>query len=117
MKQIVCTVCPKGCLLSVSQDLTTVTGNSCPKGEQYGLQEVLNPTRVLTTTVSIVGAIYPRLPVKTSKPIPKGKLLEAMKTIEMIKVRAPIKLGEVIMKNILETDADLIACKNMGQER
>lgn len=117
MKEIICTVCPKGCGLSVEPEKETVTGNACPRGKIYGLNEVVNPTRVLTTTVQIRGASHSRLPVKTSQPIPKGKMQEAMKVIEQMKVRAPVRLGDVILENILQTGADLVACKNMGSER
>jgi len=113
MKTLTCIVCPKGCTLSVDISKEEVTGNGCTRGKDYGLTEVKSPTRVLTTTVAIENAIHPRLPVKTSQPIPKGKLLEAMAVIEGIRVSAPVQLGDVIVHNLLNTGADLVACRTM----
>ena len=113
MKTLTCIVCPKGCTLNVDVSKEEVTGNGCARGRDYGLTEVKNPTRVLTTTVAIDNAIHPRLPVKTAFPIPKGKLLEAMAVIDGIRVSAPVKIGDVIIPNLLDTGADLVACSNM----
>lgn len=113
MNKLICIVCPKGCHLTVSPEKGEVTGNACPRGKEYGLMELTNPTRVITTTVQIDGAIHPRLPVKTSQPIPKGKMLEIMALIGQAKVTAPVKIGDVIIENILGTGADIVACRNM----
>ena len=113
MKTLTCIVCPKGCTLSVDAAKKEVTGHGCKRGKDYGLAEVTNPTRVLTTTVAIQNAIHPRLPVKTSQPIPKGKLLEAMAVIETIRVTSPVQIGDVIYPNLLDTGIDLIACSRM----
>ena len=113
MKTLTCIVCPKGCTLSVDISKEEVTGNGCSRGKDYGLTEVKNPTRVLTTTVAIENAIHPRLPVKTSSPIPKGKLLEAMEVIDTVRVSAPVRIGDVIVHDLLNTGANLVACSNM----
>ena len=58
MKEITCIVCPKGCTLTVDRANGKVTGNSCDRGKDYGLAEVTNPTRVLTTTVAhLIGSV------------------------------------------------------------
>ena len=113
MKTLTCIVCPKGCTLTVDAACENVTGNGCSRGRDYGLNEVKNPTRVLTTTVAIENAVHPRLPVKTSAPIPKGKLLEAMAFIATVRVTSPVRLGDVIVPDFLNTGADLVACRNM----
>ena len=113
MKTLTCIVCPKGCTLAVDADKGEVTGQGCTRGRDYGLAEVTNPTRVLTTTVAIENAIHPRLPVKTSQPIPKGKLLEAMSVIDTLRVSSPVQLGDVIISDFLNTGADLVACSTM----
>lgn len=117
MTELICIVCPKGCRLSVDPNAQCVTGNSCERGAVYGLTEVNNPTRTLTTTVRIDGAIHRRLPVKTSIPIPKGKMMDIMLCVESLRVNAPVKLGDIIIDNILDTGADLVACRNMELER
>ena len=114
MKQLICIVCPRGCHLSVDEEHDfAVTGNSCPRGAQYGRTEISNPVRVLTSTVRISGAAYRRCPVRTSTAIPKGKLFELMQLLNTVDVASPIKRGDVIISNVLETGADLIATKSM----
>lgn len=115
MKEMICIVCPKGCRLRVN-DALEVTGNTCPRGAEYAVTELTAPTRVLTTTVSLRGGIHARLPVKTSLPIPKEKLMDAMTVIGQLEVTAPVPLGTVVLENLLDTGADLLACKNVALE-
>ena len=77
MKELICITCPKGCHLKVDEETFAVTGNSCPRGAVYGANELRNPVRVVTSTVVVDGPAR-RLPVKTDRPIPKGKLFAAM---------------------------------------
>jgi len=113
MTELICIVCPRGCHLSVDENNGyTVTGNSCPKGAEYGKKELVAPTRVLTSIVKISGAMYPCCPVKTSTAIPKAQIKEAMDLLKDVQIKAPVKIGDVVVKNILGTGADWIATKN-----
>ena len=117
-KEIICIGCPMGCRLSVVMEegkVIKVTGNSCRKGIDYAKSECTNPTRTLTTTVKVVDAMYPLLSVRTSKPIPKGLLADCMKLLEDVTVAAPVEAGRVIVENILDTGADIIATKTLGK--
>ncbi|WP_026894760.1 DUF1667 domain-containing protein [Clostridiisalibacter paucivorans] len=123
MKQYekVCIVCPVGCRLTITEDSDSdsgykVEGNNCPRGEKYGIKEVTNPTRVLTTTAKIKGSHYERLPVVTSDGIPKDKLFQCMKEINTLKLEAPINAGDIVIKNILDTGIDIIASRSMSKE-
>lgn len=109
---LICICCPRGCHLHVDSNLV-VTGNTCPRGAVYGKQEVSNPTRVLTSTVRIEGSNLPLCPVKTSSPIPKGKLFDAMKEVDEVRLVAPIKIGDVIIKDLCGTGISLIATRDM----
>ncbi|MGL4798446.1 MAG: DUF1667 domain-containing protein [Cellulosilyticaceae bacterium] len=114
-RELICIVCPKGCRLTVTLgDEVKVSGNSCPRGEVYGRKEVTAPTRVLTTTVKIEGASHRRLPVKTSKDIPKDKIEACMAEINEIKVKAPIKMHTILIENVADTGADIIATRDLG---
>lgn len=117
-KKIICIVCPIGCRLTVkkidgSDFEYKVTDNKCKRGEVYGLKEMVYPTRIIPTTVVIENAHLKRMPVKTDKPIGKELIFEAMKEINKSKVSAPIKLGEVIIENILGTDVNIVATRSM----
>jgi len=111
-KELICICCPRGCHLSVSPNLD-VTGNICPRGAVYAKQEISNPLRTLTSTMRISGASLPLCPVKTKDPIPKGKLFEAMHTIDCIHLEAPIKIGDVVIPNICDTGVDVVATRDM----
>ena len=114
MKELICIVCPKGCHLTVDEENGyAVSGNNCPRGEEYGKNEVIAPKRTITSTVKVRGGLYPRLPVKTDKPIPKELIFEAMKLLDAVELTAPVKVGDVVIENVLGTGASFIATRNM----
>lgn len=117
-KELICIVCPMGCHLTVTKDENSesgykVTGNTCKRGIEYGIKEVTNPTRVVTSTVKIINGDLPRLPIKTNGAIPKEKIFECMKLINSVEIEAPIKVDDVIIENILESGVDLVASRSM----
>ena len=112
-KEMICIVCPIGCHISVNTETYEVKGNSCPRGEVYGKEELTAPKRVVTSTVKIKNALDKRCPVKTEKSIPKELNFECMKLLNNIEVKAPVKHGDIIIKNVLGTGADIIACRDM----
>lgn len=115
---MVCIACPLGCKIEV-ETITNgvtkyaVTGNKCPRGEKYGIKEMTNPTRMVTSTVKMKNGHLNRLPVRTSDAIPKEKIFECMKNLEEIQVEGPIKVGDVIIKNLLGLEIDIIATRSM----
>lgn len=115
--KLVCINCPRGCKLDVEKinGEIKVTGNFCPRGEQYAINEMTNPLRTVTTTIAIKSALYDRLPVITSSPVPKEKIMEVVKALKNIEVEAPINIGDVIVKNIIGLDVDIIASKSINE--
>lgn len=113
MRELICITCPRGCHLTVDEVNKKVTGNSCNRGEIYGLQEVLDPKRVITSTVTILGSDLKRLPVRTDKPISKNLMLDVMKKLDTIVVKSPVKCGDIIVKNILGTDVNIISSRDL----
>lgn len=69
--------------------------------------------RIFTSLVRIKGSKYNVVPVKSSKPIDKSLLIECSKAISRIHVGIPIKSGDVICKNILNTGVDIICTKSI----
>ncbi len=117
-KEIICILCPLGCKMEVSEkegqpDKLSVRGVQCKQGKVYAYEEYTNPTRILTTTVAIHNVFLPRLPVKTSKPIPKEKIFTAAERIAAIELEGPVEIGTVIIENILDTGADVIATRSL----
>ena len=118
-KEMICIGCPMGCYLSVDYVGTTirdVSGNRCKVGVEYLEKEFSNPERSLTTTVKVKHGHLPLVSVKTNKPIPKSRILEAMNLLAKIEVEAPIKIGEPIIQNIFNTDVNIIATKNISKK-
>ncbi len=116
-KEMTCVACPLGCQLTVElsdkNEVLSVTGNTCKRGEKYAHDECTNPVRMLTTTMKVNGGSLPVISVKTSAPIPKGKMFECMKEINKEVVDAPIKMGEVLISNICDTGVDIVATNEM----
>ena len=113
-----CTTCPSECLLTVEverdadgtvAEVRSVTGNRCPRGNKYAHQELTCPMRVLTTTVAVSGGDKALLPVRTSEAIPLTLHAQAMDLIRGLIVKAPIRMGDVVLPNLLNTGIDLIA--------
>lgn len=114
MKNLICIVCPRGCRLTVDEENgCKVAGNACPRGAEYGKNEILNPVRTLTTTVRIESENMKLCPVRTAKPIPKGKMFEAVKTLNAVSLKAPVKTGDIALKDILGTGADVIVTRDI----
>lgn len=114
MKNLICIVCPKGCHLQVDEENGyAVTGNSCPRGAEYGKTELLHPTRVLTSTVRVEGGLHRRLPVKTVAPIPKELMFQAMEALNGASLTAPVTVGQVVIADLLGTGVDVVACRDM----
>ena len=114
MKELICIVCPKGCHLKVDENNDyKVTGNGCERGVEYGKNELINPIRVITSTVKIEGALHRRCPVKTNTSIPKGKMMEVVKELDSITLKSPVNVGDVVIKNVANTGADIVSTKSM----
>lgn len=114
-KHLICIRCPLGCSLTASLEngqVTSVSGNTCPRGEAYARLELTAPVRTVTSTVRVTGARMPVLSVKTASDIPKGKIDEVMATIRQISVSAPVHIGDVLLENAAGTGVSVIATKD-----
>lgn len=112
MKELTCIVCPRGCHLVIDDNLN-VSGNFCKRGENYAKNEITRPMRNISSTVIIKSNIINRLPVKTSANIPKDKIFEVMKEINKVIVSAPINVGDIVIKNVLDLGVDIVATRTV----
>ena len=114
-KSITCVSCPLGCRIRLNKKgyKKIYTGHECKKGEEYAIQEINNPMRLLTTTVKIDNGEEKLLPVRSKNEIPKDMIMRGIIELSKIKVKAPIKCGDLIYKNILETGVDIISSRNI----
>ena len=115
-RELTCVVCPAGCKITVTLDdgkITDITGFTCARGKKYAESEVTAPVRTLTSTVSIMTTVGKKmLPVRTDKAIPKEKLFDGMAIVRKTSVSAPVKAGDIIVKDFIEDGTNLIACKD-----
>lgn len=115
-KELICVSCPIGCAVTVTLDdnneVVSVTGNTCKRGDSYARQECTHPERMLTSTVKVTGSRLPVVPVKSAKPVPKELLLDCMQEINRVTVQAPVHIGDVVLANILNTGIDIVATNN-----
>ncbi len=113
-----CIECPQGCRLETESDgavVITVTGQKCKRGGLYARQEIEAPLRTLTTSLLTRGLDLKMLPVRTSKPIPKAKLPEAMAAARLLVVTSPVRAGDVVAPDFLGLGADLVACRELEE--
>ena len=122
--QFNCTTCPAECLLTVEversadgavAEVRSVTGNSCPRGDKFAQQELTCPMRVLTTTVAVSGSDEALLPVRASEAIPLALHAQAMNFIRGLVVNAPIRMGDVVLPDLLNTNINLIASMDIDR--
>ncbi|MDH3881821.1 MAG: DUF1667 domain-containing protein, partial [Desulfobacteraceae bacterium] len=84
------------------------------RGAKYAKQEFTDPRREFSTTVEIIGARWKRLPVKVTGPVEKGRVLDAARKIHELQVKAPVKLGQVLLKDLMgEKGIDVVACRSI----
>ena len=112
-KEMICIVCPVGCHIKVNTEDYKVTGNACPRGAVYGKEELTAPKRVVTSTVKIKNAIDNRCPVKTEQAIPKELNFKLMEELKNIELTAPVKRGDIVIKDVFNTGVDVVVTKDM----
>ncbi len=111
IRELVCINCPVGCRLRVElegEQVVSVSGNRCKRGESYGREECLDPRRTVTALARVSGSSRP-LPVKTSRPVPKQKVMDCAAAAAGLTVQPPVEIGQVVLKNVAGTGADLLA--------
>ena len=114
-REMICINCPMGWSLTVTQaddGTITVTGNTCKRGETYGITEMTAPKRVVTSIVKVDNREDAFVSVKSAAPITKSKMFEAMDIIRAATISAPVKIGDIVIKDILG-ETDIIATSNI----
>ncbi len=116
-RNLTCIGCPLGCAMQVTLDngeITSVTGNTCKRGDVYARKEVTHPTRIVTSTVRVSGGDTAMVSVKTEHDIPKEKIMDIMKSIAGIQVKAPVHIGDIILENAAGTGVNMVATKDVA---
>lgn len=109
-KKLTCIVCPLGCQITAQlrgNNITSLTGATCKRGDAYARAELTDPRRTLTTTMRVHGAGL--VPVKSSGALPKALIMDSMNIINAAQVTAPVEPGDVLVRDILGTGVDIVA--------
>ena len=116
LTKLICITCPVGCTLEVTHEgktLIKVEGNQCKKGVDYAEGELTDPRRMVTSTVKVRGGVFPLVPVYTAAPIPKPLIFDLLTELRKVELQAPVKVGQVVLKNALGTGVDILASRNL----
>lgn len=120
-RNFTCIGCPMGCPLRLTHEgseILEIEGASCNRGAKYARQEFTDPRRNLSTTVAIEGARWKRLPVKVTRPIAKGRVLEAARAIHRVRAQAPVRRGDVLLDRLLgEEGVQVVATRSVDKAR
>lgn len=112
-RKITCIICPRGCAMTAKMNGSDVqvTGNTCPKGEEYAINECTNPVRTVTACVRVANRENTMVSVKTDAPVPKGSMMDVVAKLRSIQVDAPVRIGDVVLKDVF--GANVVVTKNI----
>lgn len=116
-KELVCIGCPLGCTVRVELDekgeIRDISGYTCKRGEEYARREVTAPERMVTTTVRAQnGSGVRTVSVKSAGNIPKEKIFDFVRELKDIELCLPVKIGDVVKKNVADTGIDAVVTCN-----
>ena len=115
-RRLTCIGCPMGCQLTVTMEgneVLSVEGNTCPRGDIYARKEVTNPTRIVTSTIAITGGDKERISCKTATDVPKEKMFDVMKEISKVQVIEPLGTGDIVIENVLGLGVDVVITSDL----
>jgi CxxC motif-containing protein len=113
--KLICITCPKGCTLEVLREGDTVikVEQGCKRGHEYANRELVDPRRMISSTVKITGGIHPLLPVYTSEAFPKPRITELMTALRKMNIKAPVHMNQVLLENALGTGVNILASRDI----
>ncbi len=115
-RSFTCIICPNGCELQAEYEagcVRHVSGNLCPKGVDYVTQELTDPRRTIASSVRVTGGVLPLASVRLTAPVPKARIFDVMAAINAVTVAAPVRIGQVLIPNVLGLGSDVIVSKNV----
>lgn len=114
----ICICCPMGCHLEINdadRNNISVTGNRCPRGDAYGIEEIFAPKRMITAVVKTDSAVIAYAPVRTSKPLPREKMVGLLKMLYGMEAKVPVVAGGVLLANFEQTGVDVVFTRTINK--
>lgn len=118
-RELTCINCPMGCRITVKLDgdnILSVEGNTCKRGDTYARTEVTAPVRTVTTTIKVINGVQDRISCKTKSPVPKDKMFKVMEAINKATCEAPVKIGDILIENAANTGILVVATKDVEKK-
>lgn len=115
VKEITCIGCPIGCRISAvleNGEIRSLSGYTCNVGKKYAQEELTAPKRMVTALMPVRGCRQP-LPVRTSQPIDKQKIVDCLNEIEGRSVTLPVHIGDVVLPSVCGSAVNIIATKEL----
>ena len=118
-KELICIVCPNGCQIQAEIEesdniqVKEITGHLCDKGPDWAEQEIINPMRTIASSIIVEGGDFPLVSVRTDSPIPLRTIPDIMEAIKSSKAKAPVKIGDIMLKNPAGTSCNIIATRTV----
>jgi len=115
-REMICINCPMGCRLTVDdadKSDIKVSGNTCPRGVTYAVNEVISPKRMVTGSVKVKGGTVRMVSVKTREAIPKGLIFDSLELLKNVELDAPVNIGDIAVSDICGCGVDFIVTKNV----
>lgn len=119
LKEYTCIICPNGCDLSATVEgykLLSLEGALCDKGRNYVIQELTAPQRTIASTVLVESGTSDQVSVRLTKPVPRERIFDLMNEIRSLRVEAPLEIGQIILKNVLGLDSDIIVTDHVPRK-
>ncbi|SET34951.1 CxxC motif-containing protein [Natronincola peptidivorans] len=116
LKEYTCILCPNGCDITAEiadKKILSTKGALCQQGWEYVHQEITDPHRSIASSILLEGGVLPLVSVRLSNPIPKDKIFDVMSVIKKTRINAPVFVGQVVIKNILGLNSDVVITKNV----
>ncbi len=117
-QEVYCILCPNACQMEVSFDLekkeiTLVKNNRCERGEKYAAKEIFEPERSVMTVVPVDSKFWKVTSVLTARPVPKEKMFDIYDEIKKIRLKTPVRRGDILISNVCDTGIDVIVTRSV----
>lgn len=120
-KEMICIACPLGCRLAAEWDdsytQVVITGNQCARGEEYGREEILSPSRIVTATVAVSDSLEHRVSVKSTAPVPRDMIDELLDTLYAIRLIPPVTVGQAVVNDYSSSGIDIVTTRSVGENK
>ena len=117
-KEVTCILCPNACQLGVhyrkdKKEIIKLENARCKRAMKYAIEEVFDPKRSIMTVVPIESKFWKVTSVLTAEPIPKDKIFDVYNEIKKVRLKSPVKRGDVVITNVCNLGVDVIITRTV----